>query len=372
MYLITNRMLHTNDKKKKGLDVFGKNPNSEGPNELRLVQVTEKKNDTWLVKEVRDKLTPKTVEDLNEEFNLGIDTSKPWPGSLEVACELFAQAREQKKSILFFVHGYNNDVEDVMRAAQEIERLYEVIVVPFTWPANGGGKISGTASYLSDKADARASSGALNRAVGKIQQLHLMLTAARKSLLFARAQKRHPNNGQDAQSHFVKLLDKDCAVTLNLLCHSMGNYVFKNTLKTGDNATSKLVFDNICLVAADANNKNHADWVGKLDVRKRINIVINENDSALKVSRIKPGDEQLARLGHYTRQLNSPNAVYIDVTEADHVGREHTYFKGDAVDNESLRLMFKAMFNGRSVEQDLEFQPDYNSYKLKKTENWDI
>ena len=54
MYLITNRMLHTNDKKKKGLDVFGKNPNSEGPNELRLVQVTEKKNDTWLVKEVRE------------------------------------------------------------------------------------------------------------------------------------------------------------------------------------------------------------------------------------------------------------------------------------------------------------------------------
>ena len=364
MYLITNRALHTKDKKKKGLDVFGKNPNPEGPNELRLMRVTKKKDTIWLVKEVRDKLTPATVKALKEKFNLDIDISKPWPGSLEVACELFEQAREQKKSILFFVHGYNNDVEDVMKAAYEIERLYEVIVVPFTWPANGGGKISGTASYLSDKADARASSGALNRAVGKIQQLHLMLTAARKNLLFARAQKKHPDNGQDAQSYFVKLLETDCAVTLNLLCHSMGNYVFKSTLKTGDNATSKLVFDNICLVAADANNKNHAQWVGKLDVRRRINVVINENDSALKVSRIKPGDEQLARLGHYTRELNSPNAYYIDVTDAEHVGSEHTYFKGDAIGNESLKFLFKRMFNGRPVEQFLEFQPDKNSYKL--------
>ena len=360
MYLITNRAIN---KEETGLDIFGKTPNPVGPNELRLMRVT-KKNNTWVAKKIKDKLTPATVKALKEKHKLDIDISKPWHGSLEVACELFAQAREKQKSILFFVHGYNNDVEDVLNAAYEIESLYGVIVVPFTWPANGGGKISGTASYLSDKADARASSGALNRAVGIIQQLHLMLTAARKNLLFERAQKKHPDNGQDAQSHFVKLLEKDCPVTLNLLCHSMGNYVFKNTLKTGDNATSKLVFDNICLVAADANNKDHAQWVGKLDVRKRINVVINENDSALKASRMKPGDEQLARLGHYTRQLNSPNAHYIDVTDAKHVDSEHTYFKGDAVENESLKFMFKEMFNGRPVEQHLKYYPDNNSYKL--------
>lgn len=360
MYLITNRALHT---KKKGLAVFAKTPNPEGPNELRLMRVT-KNNSSWRTETVIDKLTPATVKALKKNFKLDIDTSKPWYGSLQVACELFDQARKQNKSILFFVHGYNNDVEDVMKAAVEIEKLYGVIVVPFTWPANGGGAISGTASYLSDKADARASSGALNRAVGKIQQLHLILTAARKNQLLERAMKKHPHNRQDAQSHFVKLVEKDCPVTLNLLCHSMGNYVLKNTLKTSDNMTSKLVFDNICLVAADANNKHHAQWVGKLDVRKRINVVINENDSALKVSRIKPGDEQLARLGHYTRQLNSPNAHYIDVTNAQHVGSEHTYFKGDAIANESLKFIFKEMFNGRAVEQHLQFQPDNNSYKL--------
>ena len=366
MYLITNRALKSDNKGKLlgGLDAFGKNPNPEGPNELRLMRVTRKTNGDWSTQAIRDRLTRAQVKKLEEKFKLGIDTNKHWPGSLQVACELFRQARVQNRAILFFVHGYNNDVEDVIKAALQIEKLYDVIVVPFTWPANGGGKISGTASYLSDKADARVSAGALNRAVGKIQQLHLMLTEARKELLFARAQKKHPDNGQDAQSHFVKLVEKDCAVTLNLLCHSMGNYVFKNTLKNGGNSTSKLVFDNICLVAADTNNKNHADWVGQLDVRKRVNIVINENDAALKVSRIKPGDEQLARLGHYTRQLNCPNAHYIDVTDAEHVGSEHTYFKGDATENESLKFIFGEMFNGRPVEQHLEFKPDSNSYKL--------
>ena len=323
MYLITNRAL---DSEKKGLDIFAKTPNPAGPNELRLIRVT-KKNNSWVSKAIVDNLTQPTLKALKKKYKLDLDISRPWHGSLQVACELFDQARMQKKSILFFIHGYNNDVEDVINTADEIEKLYEVIVVPFTWPANGGGAISGTASYLSDKGDARVSSGALNRTVGKIRQLHLMLTAARKNQLLERAKKKHADNRQAAQSYFVQLVEKDCPVTLNLLCHSMGNYVFKNTLKTGDNTTSGLVFDNICLVAADVNNANHAQWVGQLDARKRIYVVINENDYALRVARIKPGDEQLARLGHYTRKLNSPNVHYIDVSEAKLVGTEHSYLK---------------------------------------------
>ena len=366
MYIITNRALETDrrGKLRQGLDVFGKNPNPAGPNELRLMKVDRQGNRSWKASEVKDRLTRARVRSLKAKFNLPIDETQPWHGSLQVACELFDEARRSNRSLLFFVHGYNNDVEDVVNAAVQIESLYNVIVVPFTWPANGGGKISGTASYLSDKADARVSAGALNRAVGKIQQLHHMLTAARKEQLFARAQRRHPDNGQDAQAHFVKLVEKDCPVSLSLLCHSMGNYVFKNTLKSGHNATSQLVFDNICLVAADTNNRNHRDWIGQLDVRRRINVVINENDGALKVSRIKPGDEQLARLGHYTRELDSPNAHYIDVTDAEHVDSGHTYFKGDAVKNESLKFLFNEMFNGRPVEQHLDFHADNNSYKL--------
>lgn len=263
------------------------------------------------------------------------------------------------------MHGYNNDVADVLKAAHEIESLHNVIVVPFTWPANGGGAISGAASYLSDKSDARASAGALNRAIGKIQQFHLMLISAQKQQYQEAALKKHRDNPNAQASLFTKLMEKGCSVKVSLLCHSMGNYVFKHTLSTSENATSNLVFDNICLVAADTNNENHINWIGKLDVRNRIYVVINENDSALKASRIKPGEEQKARLGHYIKQLNSPNTHYIDVTNAEYVDSEHTYFKGKPVKkNKKLKVLFSSMLNGISVEQTLAYYADNNAYKL--------
>ncbi len=359
MYLITNRAMS----KARSLRAFGKTPNPKGPNELLMVNV-EKSGSGWKVEPVIDRLSVKTVKALKLKYSLDIDVAAPWHGSLKIACDLFEQARSKNKSILFFVHGYNNDVADVLKAAHEIEVLYNVIVVPFTWPANGGGAISGTASYLSDKSDARASAGALNRTIGKIQQYHLMLSQSLKLRHQKAACKKHPDNPNAAATLYTRLMEKDCSVKISLLCHSMGNYVFKHTLSTSENATSKLVFDNVCLVAADANNANHVSWVGKLDVRNRIYVVINENDSALKASRIKPGKEQKARLGHYIKQLNSPNTDYIDVTDDEHVDSEHTYFKGRAVQkNEKLKALFNQMFNGLSIEEMLIYQAENNTYK---------
>ena len=360
MYLITNRAM-TNS---KGLKAFGKTPNTKGPNELRLVKVTKAGN-SWTVATVGDRLTAKRARELKATYGLDIDARSPWHGSFEIACELFSQARKEKKSILFFVHGYNNDVADVLAAAEAIEALYNVIVVPFTWPANGGGAISGTASYLSDKGDARASAGALNRAIGKIQEFHTVLTRAQNKKLQQVATAKHPDNPMRAATLYTELQEKECPVKISLLCHSMGNYVFKHTFATSENASSTLTFDNVCLVAADTNSANHMQWVGQLDVRKRVYVVINENDSALKASRIKPGDEQRARLGHYLKQLNSPNACYIDITDLPHVGAEHTYFKGDTVaKNKQLKALFDGMFNGKAVEEKLNYRADNNTYRL--------
>ncbi|HHI93254.1 MAG TPA: alpha/beta hydrolase [Gammaproteobacteria bacterium] len=361
MYLITNREINT---QKKGLDIFGKKPNTNGAQEITLVEV-EKRGKTWFSKPVTDKLSAQEVKEFKKKHKIDIDVKADWHGSLKVACKIFETATETKKSILFFVHGYNNDVKDVVKAAWDIEQLYDVIVVPFTWPANGGGAISGAASYLSDKADGRQSASALNRVVGKIQYYHALLTRKGLDGLRQRAAKKYPDNSAAAKEYFTRLQAESCQVKLSLLCHSMGNYVLKHTLMTTDSRTEQLVFDNICLVAADTNNKNHKKWVDKLDVRNRCYIVINENDSALAASRIKPGDEQKARLGHYTRKLNSSNAYYIDFTGADNVGREHTYFKGDSVKNNAeLRRVFKKMFTGEAVEGELKYLADKNTYVL--------
>lgn len=63
---------------------------------------------------------------------------------------------------MLVVHGYNNTLNEVLDRAEAIEKLYDVEVLVFSWPSKGGG-VKGVASYKSDKSDAGASVGALDR-----------------------------------------------------------------------------------------------------------------------------------------------------------------------------------------------------------------
>lgn len=362
MYIITNRRLDTT---KKSLKIFGDRPSEMGPNELRLVKLS-KAGSTWKPTEKRDKITSKArLKTLSDTYGLKLDPEADYFASLEVAADLFHKARKEKKSILLFVHGYNNDIEDVVQAAEELEQLYNTIVVPFTWPANGGGPVSGTASYLSDKRDARASVGAFNRAVEKFQQLHQLYTEGVRTKLEQKALKKFPNNRSVAYEYLGKLLADECVVKMNLLCHSMGNYLLKHSLLPSDNVTSELVFDNICLVAADTNNEDHRSWVDKLQVRNRVYIVINEKDYALGASRVKPGKQQKARLGHSLQTLNSRIANYVDVTEQPGVKSQHSYFKGDYLEkNPQMKTFFQQILTGESADSLLQYRADVNCYNV--------
>ena len=125
----------------------------------------------------------------------------------------------------------------------------------------------------------------------------------------------------------------------------MGNYLFKQLLKSSLYSANELLFDNVVLVAADTNNKDHNDWIDTVSFRSRLYVTINEADSALKLSRMKGGDEQLARLGHFPYELNANRAVYANFTGAQHVGDSHAYFEGDPLENEAVRRFFTAALN---------------------------
>lgn len=362
MDIVTNRKLY---RKREGLDIFGSTLNPDGSNELRLVRVTKQENH-YETEELTDRLTSQKVAELKRQHNLQIKTTDPWYASLMVACETMERARNERKHILVYVHGYNNDVGDVLRTAEFMERMYNVLVLPFSWPANGGGKVSGTAAYLSDKSDARSSVGALYRFIDKVREYHNLLTVGRREELWKRANQGFENNPMAAQERFTKLLNHECRVSINLLCHSMGNYLLKYALIPGDSPARHLVFDNIALVAADANNTEHETWMERLQFRNRLYVVINENDYALAWSRRKPGQEQLARLGHYLKNLVARNARYIDVTSASHVENKHGYFADDAVEkNLTLRDVFHSIFEGRAAEHLLHYLSDRNAYEIK-------
>ena len=201
--------------------------------------------------------------------------------------------------------------------------------------------------------------------IEKIANYHDLLTSSARDAAMARAEKAHKDNPAAAREYYTRLLDRSCDVKLNLACHSMGNYLLKYSLLPASSALATLVFDNVALIAADANNENHRTWASRIQARNRVYIVINEDDSALGWSRRKPGKEQLARLGHYLRDLVAPNVYYINVTPAKYVGSDHSYFKGRPVEsNKALFRLFRDIFRGGSPERGMVFRADINAYEL--------
>jgi esterase/lipase superfamily enzyme len=371
MYVVTNREVRETKPGQPGdLGIFGKQPNRKGPNELRIVRVERNGND-WTAETQKDQIPLAEARALRDTWHLDIDPTKVRHASLKVACELYEQAQTQGRNLAVYVHGYNNDMLDVVTTAEQIERDHGVIPLVFSWPADGGGVISGTSAYLRDKKDARASMDALNRFFEKMQFFHERLTEGTRNRLKKEADARHPNNPERAQALYVRLFNDCCETKLTLVCHSMGNYVLKYALQPGLGGARALLFDNVCLVAADTNNAAHEDWVQELDVRNRVYIFINEDDFALKWSRRKPGEEQLPRLGHYIKNLIARNAFYIDVTNARGVGNAHGYFTGEVLAaNAELKDVFTRALNGGSPESvagtPLVFAADLNVYRLAR------
>lgn len=361
MFVVTNRHF---DEGKAGLKRFGDVPNPKGPNELRFVRVSRTGN-KYRADLLDDELPKAEVALLKQKFNLKIDEKDKWYRSLKVACEINEEARRTGRHILLYVHGYNNDMSDVIGTCLQLEKLYKVTVVPFSWPANGGG-VTGTAAYLSDKQDARASADALNRTIEKLAFYHEKLTEGGRERLKKKASAKFPDNPTAWQQYYTELLEADCKIRISMMCHSMGNYLLKYALTPAASPARRLIFDNIGLVAADANNEDHQKWVEALQVRNRLYIVINENDFALQWSRRKPGDEQKARLGHYLKNLVARNPYYVNVTNASWVKKEHSYFCGKPVgENSKLKNMFSAILEGGVAEELLRFRSEGNFYVLR-------
>ena len=356
MYGITNRQIRP---RQSGSGKLGPKSSPQGPNELRLFRAT-RAGRGWHIELIADRLTREMKQQVNAPVN------QPAWGSYYVAKMILQQARQEKRNVLFFVHGYNNDIDDVLRRADELEKRYQVIAVPFSWPANGGGAVSGTLSYKSDKRDARASAGALDRTLLKLADYLLRFTQEMRNTLWQQARDKYPENLEARDKLYSALLDKECPFCVNALFHSMGNYLFKQVLKSSASEGNQLLFDNIVLAAADTNNLEHAAWVDRIKFRRRLYVTINENDRALAASRAKAGQEQQARLGHSLFNLTSTKATYIDFTEAAWVGNSHAYFEGQAADkNEDIRQFFNDAFNGQVAERGLRYIPDRNVYQFK-------
>jgi len=359
MYIVTNRTV--DESKHSESEAFGHKP-IEGPNELRLAEASRRGN-RWHVDILPDQITPEMAKSVD------LNPDNAYPASAYVARKLIeksghgAGSRKAGRNLLLFVHGYNNDMTDILNRAERLEQNYNVEVITFSWPANGGG-LHGVLSYKSDKRDALASVGAFNRVLEKLETLVSEFHAQFVMDLEARAETRFTDNAAAWDRYFTKEVKKRCPFTVNLMLHSMGNYLYKHLLKSSIYSGDRLLFDNVVMVAADTNNENHAEWVDRIQYRNRLYITINENDGALKASRLKMGEQQRARLGHYLRRLDSRVATYMDLTEQPHVGDSHAYFEDKPLNNRKVQDFFTAALNGEVAEKASRYDASRNVHRL--------
>ncbi|MEM9772139.1 MAG: alpha/beta hydrolase [Cyanobacteria bacterium P01_D01_bin.73] len=320
MFIVTNRELQENEPPERR---FGNELNETHHFEVRVAEA-KKVNKKWQV-EVFPDLMPHEGGEVH--------------ASEVIFLREQAKMKEKKRDCLFFVHGFCTNFEDALETGYALEKKYDVDVLMFSWPTHKDDGDSwedqpeGMLKYRPDKIRAEASKTALEKCLRKLQ------------------------------GYLNKYSKLACNQSFNFACYSMGNYLLEELVRSSLYSDETSFFDNICLLAADVNNKGHEEWVDRLAYRKRLYVVINENDIALFASRAKFGKQQLARLGHWVRNLAAKNAFYIDVT--DQAGISHDYFNDKKLLKQApLKKLFADMFHGRRAERGLNFKPALGTYEL--------
>ena len=223
------------------------------------------------------------------------------------------------RQMLLYIHGYSNLPEDVFKAADEFQALcdaaapQEVLVLPVIWPCDGD--IGIIQDYWDDQKSADASAPAFSRALCRFIEW-------RESKL----------NEPDSAP---------CLKRINMLAHSMGNRVLRETLvhwNTYDLSSGvPLIFRNTFLVAADIENESiHRGEKGQLicDASRNVVVYYASDDLALRSSKAANLKNKIAsrRLGHSgpeNMQLTPANVYIVDCDDINNVYdlKGHTYFR---------------------------------------------
>ncbi len=311
MLVVTNRRLENETATDESM--FGENPNINGPAEVRLAWA-EKEGRKWCL----------TL--ISESPNL---TSDNLP-SKSVFKEFKKLLIDENKNCVFYVHGYNKKFKQSLAQGWSLQKRYGLGVLLFSWASNPGG--IPPVEYPKARAIAGASSPALDMTLEKLGR------------------------------YMCEEADEDCDISLNLLTHSLGAYLFQRFVEKPLFAGETRIFDNLILHQADVDSEGHEIWVNKLRYARRVYATINEKDKILDISDVVNPD----RLGNTASGLVSDRAIYIDFTGAGKVKKAHQIFGKTADKNPVIKEYFSNVFNGKTGEtiSGIRFNPHKNAYEV--------
>jgi hypothetical protein len=253
-------------------------------------------------------------------------------GSSEMFQELRA-AMSQGRDLLIFIHGYNVSWRAAVGSALALQEMINrpgagvgqrgpAMVVLFSWPSDGS--MLPFAAYKSDRTEAAASGYAIGRGLLKLRD-------------------------------YLADLSKQeyCWSNVNVLCHSMGNYVLQNALRRIEEHAGggqlPRIFDQAFLCSADVDETvlEPGQPMAKLvQLSRETSVYHNRGDTALYISDYTKGNPD--RLG--SNGTANPNALHRSVQQIDCskiVGGlvEHSYFLDGGI-NRDIRLSLDGLPQG--------------------------
>ena len=198
--------------------------------------------------------------------------------------------------VLFFIHGFNNDLNDALNTLQNLHHKYVQDnnssikhLVMFTWPAK-----SSLLEYRDDYSDAVLSGSPLARLFLKLKTFY--------------------------QDFFVKMGNERCNRKMNLLCHSMGASVLESMQQNLSSLKMPLnvVLNKVIIAAGDV------DWTAfeepqplynLIDVCESVHLYLHREDIALGISQTtKNPANRLGKYGPKNKNRLSNNIFCIDVS----------------------------------------------------------
>lgn len=266
-------------------------------------------------------------------------------GSQNLLSEIKKSAYRQ---VLLYIHGFSNLPADVFENAQEFQALCdkkikrEVLVIPIIWPCDTD--IGIVKDYWGDQKAADQSAFALARMFQKFMEWRGSATY-------------NPE-------------DDPCLKRINVLAHSMGNRVLRQTLsnwhKYDQPGGLPLLFRSTFLVAADILNESlHKGEEGELISHASRNVVVYyaSDDLALRASKISnlknaEASRRLGNSGPEDMDRVPKNVFAVDCDEVNTVydmPKGHFYFRSGKKKGEPgvvFDHMFQTIVSGRPFPSD--------------------
>lgn len=245
---------------------------------------------------------------------------------------------QKGRDVLLYVHGFNVSWDNAVGSALALQTMLnrpgvrpknkgEVLVVLFTWPSDGSALPF--VAYRSDRTEAIGSGFALGRGLLKFRDF---LADVTREIQLIEGQTTAGAN--------------PCNQNINLLCHSMGNYVLQNALQRlierSENTRLPRIFDHVFMCAPDVDDDvlESGEPLGRLpEICRNVNVYFNRGDLALRGSDYTKGNPD--RLG--TNGVAKPLQVHQKIYQMDCSGDvvegvlEHSYYLKGGI-NADIRM----------------------------------